>query len=440
MEEKLKQLEEVLCYWKDHISLQDVLSNELSYSLIYNNIHPDKIDQAMATVGLTRLPTHIFLIQVDDYQNYANRLRVTQEFFQKTRLVNLLREEMAQLALQGFAANLVGKEQIICFLYCQDQDGPELEQHLLDVAEQFKKTVRKHSPYTISVCVSRRCINLSQFPLQYPQMESALGRSYLSGKEFTILMDRAGQNSAEATATDLDHCYPELLAAVARRDPDRLERALQHIFQLMLSAQMGRQKVRTELWRLMQQLEEYCLQCGIPEGWLRSQNEFTTTQLLACSFLADTRVCFRHYCEQLSQALEESGTDEDSSFKVPVEEYVAAHYGESLRLSDVADVLGFSEGHFARTFRKKFGCSFVEYLTQYRISESKRLLADTKVPIEQIAYRVGLSSHNYFCTCFKRSCGMTPGAYRSQVLAQNIRKMKVDVRKTHTAHPSNALK
>lgn len=424
MEEKLKQLEEVLCYWKDHISLQDVLSNELSYSLIYNNIHPDKIDQAMATVGLTRLPTHIFLIQVDDYQNYANRLRVTQECFQKTRLVNLLRDQITQQNLQGFAANLVGTERIICFLYCQDQDGPELEQHLLDVAEQFKKTVRKHSPYTISVCVSRRCINLSQFPLQYPQMESALGRSYFSGKEFTILMDRAGQNSAEATATDLDHCYPELLAAVARNNHDHLEHALQNMFQHMLNAQTGRQKARTQLWRLMQRLETYCLQCGVPEDWLLRHNEATATQLLACSFLADTRVCFRNYCEQLSQALEECGTDtdEDSSFKLPVEEYVAAHYGESLRLGDVAGVVGFSEGHFARTFRQKFNCSFVEYLTQYRIEQSKRLLADTRVPIEQIAYRVGLSSHNYFCTCFKRSCGMTPGAYRNQVSEQKYQK------------------
>lgn len=422
MEEKLKQLEEVLCYWKDHISLQDVLSSELSYSLIYNNIHPDKIGQAMATVGLDRLPTHILLIQVDDYQNQANRLRVTQEFFQKTKLVNLLREQMAQLEVQGFAANLVGMERIICFLCCQDRDGTELERHLLYVAEQFKKSVRRRSPYTISVCISRRCVNLSQFPLQYPKMESALGRSYFSGKEFTILMDRSGQDPEETTATDLDRCYPELLAAMARGDHDRLEYALQNMFQQMLNAQTGRQKARTQLWRLMQRLEEYCLQCGVPEDWLRSHNESTTAQLLSCSFLADTRVCFRTYCEHLSRALEECGTDEGSSFKTPVEEYVAAHYGEGLRLSDVAGVLGFSEGHFSRMFRKNFGCSFVEYLTQYRISESKRLLADTHVPIEQIAYRVGMSSHNYFCTCFKRSCGMTPGAYRNQILQQRHQK------------------
>jgi len=60
----------------------------------------------------------------------------------------------------------------------------------------------------------------------------------------------------------------------------------------------------------------------------------------------------------------------------------------------------------------------VEYLTRYRMERGKQLLADTHIPIEQIAYRVGLSSHNYFCTCFKRAFGVTPGAYRNQRLLQ----------------------
>jgi len=418
VEDKLKRLEEVLGYWKSHISLRDVLSGELSYSLIYNNVHPNKVSQAMATVGLTQLPSHMFLIQVDDYHNYASRLLVTQEFYQKTRLINLLREQLSRLGLQGFAANLVGSERVICFLCCREQDGPELEQKLLDVVKEFQESVRKHSDHTISVCISRRCDNLIQFPIQYSQMETALGKSYFSGKEFTVFMSREELKNPEESTIRLDQFFPELLSGVARSDCGLLEQALQNIFQYMLDAQMSRQKARTQLWILMQRLEEYCLSSGVPEEWIRCRNESTATQLLACSFLTDARDCFGHYCEQLSRMLEECGVDEETAFKVPVEEYVATHYGENIRLGDIAGVLGFSEGHFARTFRKKFDCSFVEYLTRYRMERGKQLLADTHIPIEQIAYRVGLSSHNYFCTCFKRAFGVTPGAYRNQRLLQ----------------------
>ena len=40
---------------------------------------------------------------------------------------------------------------------------------------------------------------------------------------------------------------------------------------------------------------------------------------------------------------------------------------ENIRLGNLADIMGFSEGHFARIFRKEFGMTFVQYLTECRI-------------------------------------------------------------------------
>ena len=138
------------------------------------------------------------------------------------------------------------------------------------------------------------------------------------------------------------------------------------------------------------------------------------SQVLAYSFIADALVHFRAYYEQGAQALKEYSTDGGYAFQLPVEEYIAEHYQEAIRLGDLAALIGFSEGHFARTFRQHFGMSFVQYLTEYRIRQSKTLLADTHIPIEQIAYRVGINSYSYFCTCFKRVCGVSPGTYRKQ--------------------------
>ena len=56
--------------------------------------------------------------------------------------------------------------------------------------------------------------------------------------------------------------------------------------------------------------------------------------------------------------------------------------------------------------------TFVQYLTNCRISHSKELLISTAMPIEQIAYKVGMNSYSYFCTCFKRLSGMSPGEFR----------------------------
>lgn len=403
-----------LDYWKNYITMHHVLACELSYSLIYDNIRPEKLPEALATVGLTELPNRFLLIQVDDYYNYSSKMRITQEFFQKTALIKLLRETKENLGLTGFIANLVGQDDLICFLCCPEREGPGIDDYLLAVADAFKTVIRERSAYTISICVSQRCSRLNQFSQMFPRMDLALSKSYFSGKEFSILLEEEGPEPEEdRTEVSLSGHYPKLLAAFARRDRSLLEGVLEEMVRLMLEGGMRPQRAKMELIRMMQRIGEYCIQCGVPEDWAVRRCDQAMARLLACSFASDTRVCIMDLYDEISQALEEHSADSQYSFKIPVAEYIAAHYMESIRLSDLADMMGFSEGHFARTFRREFGQTFIPYLTEYRIQRSKELLTDTRIPVDQIACQVGLNSYSYFCTCFKRLCGMSPGAYRT---------------------------
>jgi YesN/AraC family two-component response regulator len=418
-ESKFQLLPE-LSYWKSHLSVQDVLCSELSYSLIYDNILPGKVSAALATAGLTDLPDRFFLIQVDDYQNCTSKMRVTQEFFQKTLLINILRECMQAAGIQGFIANLVGLDKIICFLCLNAREDQDAREYLLSVAEEFKKYVRARSSYTISVCISRQCVRLSQYSKMYPKMLLALNKSYFSGKEFSILLEDAAEpTDPENAVINLNEYFPELLVSIARHNRAQFEQVQRKIIQALLESQVQPQKAHLEMIRLMQLVKEYCTRCGVPENRIQAYYETAVDQIMSCSFIADTRVCFQEYYEQAAQALEACCSDEEYSFMSPVDLYIAEHCHETIRLRDLAEMLGFSEGHFARTFRKKFGVTFVRYLTEYRIQQSKKLLSDTQIPVEQIAYRVGINSYSYFCTCFKRICGLSPGAYRSQFLSRS---------------------
>lgn len=404
----------VMDYWKNYITIHHVMACELSYSLIYDNIRPDKLTDALATVGLTRLPNRFFLIQVDDYYNYSSKMRITQEFFQKTALIKILRESMESMGLTGFMANLVGQDDLICFLCCPEQEGPGIRDYLLNIADAFKAVIRERSAYTISICVSQRCDRLNQFSQMFPRMNLALSKSYFFGKEFSILLeDMAPEAEEDRTEISLNDFYPKLLAAFARRDRLLLEEVLETIMRAMLEGQIRPQRAKMELARMMQRIGEYCVQCGVPEDWVRRRGDQAMTRLLDCRFVSDTRACLYDFYGEISRALEKHSADSRYSFKIPVVEYIAAHYMESIRVADLADMMGFSEGHFARTFRREFGQTFIPYLTEYRIQRSKELLSDTRIPVDQIASQVGLSSYSYFCTCFKRLCGMSPGAYRS---------------------------
>ena len=415
--EKIKLLEDVPSYWKGHLSVHDVLASELAYSLIFDNVRPDRVAEAMSTVGLSELPNRFFLIQVDDYHNYANKLRFTQEFFQKTSLLNLLRTYMTQSGIRGFAANQVGQEKIICFLCFPEKSEEETKAFLLELAEGFKSCIRTGSPFTISVCISRRCDRLVRYSQMYPKMNVALSRCYFSGKELSILLEDVEKYSTDTQAeAEPADSYAEFLASIMRRNPEQFERSVQSIVQTILSThknpQKSPQKVRLELIRLIQWTEEYCINCGVPPGRMRLYDDTVISRVLNCNYVADALACFREYFSEVTGALTECGGNRDLAFTAPVSEYIAEHYREDIHLGDAARVMGFSEGHFARSFRSKFGTSFVEWLTQYRIEKSKQLLTRSEMPIEQVAYRVGFNNYSYFCACFKKKCGMSPGTYR----------------------------
>jgi AraC-like DNA-binding protein len=94
--------------------------------------------------------------------------------------------------------------------------------------------------------------------------------------------------------------------------------------------------------------------------------------------------------------------------------YIQHHYHEPIRLKDLADVLGMSEEHFCRFFKKTMKRSPVSYMNEYRMQQAKILLADSDSKILDIALQVGFDNLSYFITVFKNYCGLTPSQYRKQ--------------------------
>jgi two-component system response regulator YesN len=92
--------------------------------------------------------------------------------------------------------------------------------------------------------------------------------------------------------------------------------------------------------------------------------------------------------------------------------YMAAHYMQSLTLEQVAEQVALAPTYFSRIFKQEMGCTFVEYLTQIRLEEAKRLLRTTGMSVTEISYAVGYQSPNYLSELFRTVEGVTASAYR----------------------------
>ena|SRR5579859_1806642 len=90
------------------------------------------------------------------------------------------------------------------------------------------------------------------------------------------------------------------------------------------------------------------------------------------------------------------------------------HYKTPLTIEQLSQEAGFSSYHFIRLFYRAFKQTPHQYLIRRRISEAKRLLNSTDLPVTEICTAVGFESLGSFSTLFRKATGLSPQLYRAR--------------------------
>lgn len=101
----------------------------------------------------------------------------------------------------------------------------------------------------------------------------------------------------------------------------------------------------------------------------------------------------------------------DNSIAVVVQ-HISGAPGENWTDQNMADLCGLSLSYFKRKFKQQTGLAPHDYLLRLRVEAAKQLLADSALPITEIAGILGFSSSQHFAASFKLYEGKTPTQYR----------------------------
>jgi AraC family transcriptional regulator, transcriptional activator of pobA len=85
---------------------------------------------------------------------------------------------------------------------------------------------------------------------------------------------------------------------------------------------------------------------------------------------------------------------------------------EPLSLRDVARELGVTPGHLTTVVRRRTGRTVQEWIIERRMAEARSLLSGTRLPVAEVARRVGMSDPGYFSRQFRRTHGSSPREWR----------------------------
>lgn len=93
-------------------------------------------------------------------------------------------------------------------------------------------------------------------------------------------------------------------------------------------------------------------------------------------------------------------------------EYIQAHLGENLSLSDIANELGMSQYYFCHLFKRSTGMTPHQFLIRQRVEQAKRLLKQPERTVTSIALDCGFANQSHFAKCFRQFTGINPNQFR----------------------------
>lgn len=97
--------------------------------------------------------------------------------------------------------------------------------------------------------------------------------------------------------------------------------------------------------------------------------------------------------------------------------YIHKYYNEDISIDDLCENLNINKSYFCNLFKKSTNQTFSNFLNQFRVEKSKKLLADPSLSLLDVALEVGFTNQNYYTIVFKKMTNQTPSMYRKELIS-----------------------
>ncbi len=95
--------------------------------------------------------------------------------------------------------------------------------------------------------------------------------------------------------------------------------------------------------------------------------------------------------------------------------FVLKRIDHSIAVEQIATEHNMSRSHFGHHFKAVTGVSPADFVTQIRLDEAGRRLAESDDKLDRIARETGFADANHFCKVFRRHYHTSPGRFREQL-------------------------
>jgi len=99
---------------------------------------------------------------------------------------------------------------------------------------------------------------------------------------------------------------------------------------------------------------------------------------------------------------------------IQAKDYITRNFNKSFSVDELASEIGLSSSRLSTLFRKQTGTTIVRWRDEHRMTRASQLLAQSDMPVSQLADVVGYTDALYFSRCFHQYSGFSPSEYRAK--------------------------
>lgn len=98
-----------------------------------------------------------------------------------------------------------------------------------------------------------------------------------------------------------------------------------------------------------------------------------------------------------------------------IKDYIDKNINEPISLTEISKSVYRSPSQVIRSFKKAYGVTPYQYITEERLKTAKMLLTNhSYLTIQEVAFQMNFADEHYFSNYFKNKTGMSPSQYRKQ--------------------------
>lgn len=300
---------------------------------------------------------------------------------------------------------------LICIMKSLSKD--ELEEEVYRIAETIEHIATKNPDCNVITAIGKTVEHLSSLPDSYEDAKKILELSNFENQNRIISSDDIQMNNN--------------LLELKENDPmvDRLKYAVRNDISVIIDESMTLIKNNPGQFQVFASYLLVDLIFAVSKlietlgGNIKEINPKIIQRSFVDEAVSDETNFIKTLEDVLNFALEyrdSKMTGRYGDIILKAKKYIDENYADqNTTLTTVSEIVCLSPNHFSTIFSQECKTTFIEYLTNVRIENAKRLLKDTEMKGYDIAYECGFSDPHYFSYIFKKNTGFSPREYKNSL-------------------------